>query len=263
MLFCSACGQNAGAPPTSQRRVANQSISIAPESNAHPGVAADSGKISDTLATQCSDSGTTVSGIDVSAYQGAAIDWQSVADDGKDFAIAKVSEGTTFADSAFANNWSGMGSVGMVRGAYHFFHPSDDPQKQADHMMDLIDAQGGLQPGDLPPVLDVEVTDSLSASKIVSALNATISAIEDRTGLTPIVYTSPYFWHDTLGDPSTDAILWVAMWTSKCPQIPTAFADWTFWQNSSTGTVPSISGAVDLDEFNGDIDALYAVTVQW
>ena len=26
---------------------------------------------------------------------------------------------------------------------------------------------------------------------------------------------------------------------------------WTFWQHSSTGTVPGISGAVDLDRFNG------------
>jgi GH25 family lysozyme M1 (1,4-beta-N-acetylmuramidase) len=26
---------------------------------------------------------------------------------------------------------------------------------------------------------------------------------------------------------------------------------WTFWQHSSTGTVPGVSGAVDLDRFNG------------
>ena len=40
--------------------------------------------------------------------------------------------------------------------------------------------------------------------------------------------------------------------------MPTpAWSDWTFWQDSSTGMVPGISGNVDLDQFNGTLDDLH------
>jgi GH25 family lysozyme M1 (1,4-beta-N-acetylmuramidase) len=51
------------------------------------------------------------------------------------------------------------------------------------------------------------------------------------------------------------AVLWIANWTSASqPAVPAgdwAGGGWTFWQHSSTGTVPGIDGYVDLDRFNG------------
>jgi len=35
---------------------------------------------------------------------------------------------------------------------------------------------------------------------------------------------------------------------------------WTFWQYSETGSVPGISGSVDLDYFNGSLSDLEALT---
>src|SRR5262245_24710768 len=65
---------------------------------------------------------STLSGIDVSHWQGA-IDWAQVKASGRAFAIAKATEGTTFVDPSFAANWAGMKQQGVVRSAYHFFHP--------------------------------------------------------------------------------------------------------------------------------------------
>lgn len=50
-------------------------------------------------------------------------------------------------------------------------------------------------------------------------------------------------------------VLWIAHWTTASQ--PKLLAGgwggtcWTSWQHSSTGTVPGISGAVDLDRFTG------------
>jgi GH25 family lysozyme M1 (1,4-beta-N-acetylmuramidase) len=51
------------------------------------------------------------------------------------------------------------------------------------------------------------------------------------------------------------AYQWIASWTTASqPTVPAgdwAGGSWTFWQHSSTGLVPGISGYVDLDRFNG------------
>jgi GH25 family lysozyme M1 (1,4-beta-N-acetylmuramidase) len=59
---------------------------------------------------------------------------------------------------------------------------------------------------------------------------------------------------DNLGAP-----LWIASYTQS-PRIPAAWpSGWSFWQYSSTGSVPGISGNVDTDYFQGTRDALLAL----
>src|SRR5579871_5288706 len=71
-----------------------------------------------------------VEGIDVSYYDGN-VSWSSVRASGRQFAIARVSDGTGFMDPKFAANWSGIKAAGMVRGVYQFFRPEDDAVAQA------------------------------------------------------------------------------------------------------------------------------------
>src|SRR5436305_12184198 len=58
---------------------------------------------------------STVEGIDVSVYQGV-INWDKVKADGREFAIARISDGS-FLDKDFATNWSGIKAASMIRGA--------------------------------------------------------------------------------------------------------------------------------------------------
>ena len=44
--------------------------------------------------------------------------------------------------------------------------------------------------------------------------------------------------------------------TEPVAYLPSAFDDWTFWQTSATGRVAGIDGDVDMNVFNGDMDAL-------
>ena len=81
-----------------------------------------------------------------------------------------------------------------------------------------------------------------------------------RLGVRGVIYCSPSFWKTYMGDTGWFAsngytILWVAHWTTaSAPSVPAANwggKSWTFWQYTSDGTVPGISGRVDLDRYNG------------
>lgn len=204
---------------------------------------------------KCAD-GPTTKGIDVSYYQDS-IDWQKVKSAGYAFAFARVSDGTGFLDPQFQTYWAGMKQAGMVRGVYQFFRPEDDPIAQAD----LLIKNTTFEPGDLPPVLDVEVTDGVSSSKIVSRIQSWVQHVAQATGMKPMIYASPGFWNGVSGASkiggATD--LWVANWGASCPTMANGYSDWRFWQTADSGDVPGIpAGGVDQDVFNGSLSDLLA-----
>ena len=197
---------------------------------------------------------TTLEGIDVSYYQGS-IDWGAVKRSGRAFAVARISDGS-YQDVNFAANWSGMKAAGLVRGAYEFFRPGQDALAQADNVVAKV---GVLGDGDLPVTLDVEATDGQSAATIAAKIHTWMTRVTAGTGRTPIIYTGKYFWNDNVvsadfaGNP-----LWIAAYGPPCPDTPTAWGarPWKIWQYSSSGSVPGISGNVDLDHFNGTLTDL-------
>ena len=207
---------------------------------------------------------TYAKGIDVSNHQGSKIDWPQVAAAGYGFSFLKASEGTTFTDATYALNRSGANIAGIPVGAYHFARPSGTNDvtllasglAQADHFVDVAQLRGG----DLPPVLDLEVTGGLNAANLVKWTQAWVDEVVARTGVRPLVYTSPAFWKKSLGDTTVFALagssLWVAHWTSGAsPSVPASNwggLGWTFWQWSNCEKVPGITaGCVDGDRAAG------------
>ena len=202
-------------------------------------------------------SGPTTPGIDVSYYE-SPINWTAVRNSGIRFAFIRVSDGTGFHDPKFASYWTAAKAAGVIRGAYQFFRPNQSITAQADL---LINALGGTYtPGDLPPVIDVEVTGSVSPATLAADVRVWVNRVKAALGVDPIVYTGKYFWRDQVGGNTSfvSNSLWIAQYTSLCPDLPAPWATWTFWQNTSTGTVPGISGGLDLDKFNGTPDQLIA-----
>jgi lysozyme len=192
-------------------------------------------------------------GIDVSYYQDQP-NWDAVAADGIAFAITRVNHGD-FLDPEFNTNWAAIRDVGMIRGAYQYFDPGGDPEEQA---MTFIDQVGELGPGDLPGVIDVESTDGLSPQAIADNVATWLELVEAGTGRKPIIYTGSYFWNDNvMSDAFVEHPLWIAHYTNTCPNLPTVWNGWTFWQYSSTGSVSGIAGNVDTNVFNGNIEELH------
>jgi lysozyme len=193
--------------------------------------------------------GAVVHGIDVSSYQGA-VAWPEVRAAGIAFAFARVSDGTTAPDARFADNWQGMKSAGVVRGAYQFFRAGEDPAAQARLVVSMLEDAGGLEAGDLPVVMDIETADGASSATVRANMASWLDAVERATGAAPIVYTNAAT-SAVIGNAFGGAALWVANWDAGCPSLPAGWSTWTFWQYSSTGSVAGVPTAVDLDEFDG------------
>ncbi len=208
------------------------------------------------LARVCA-AGPTTKGIDVSYYQGT-IDWAKVKNAGVEFAFVRVSDGLANIDSKFTQNWSGSRAAGVIRGAYQFFRPNLDAAAQANLFVQKV---GKLAADDLPPVIDVEATGSQSAATIAAKVRIWIDIVEAATGKKPIIYTGYYFWRDSVGDATFPGYpLWVAAYVNHCPDLPSGWDTWSFWQTSSTGQIAGIAGNVDINSFNGDRAALLAMT---
>lgn len=202
-----------------------------------------------------------VSGIDVSYWE-AGIDWKKVRGDGIRFVFIKATEGEQYVDPTFDDNWLGAKSVGILRGACHFFHPNMNPVKQAENFLQVVRGMG--DDGELPPVLDLEVTDNQSNQIIIERAKAWLDRVQQNLGVTPIIYSNPGFLKYNFSVPGGGPPfwtkghgLWVANYGQPEPSLPPGWLSWSFWQYSETGKVNGINASVDMDWFNGSVEDLY------
>ena len=208
-------------------------------------------------------SGYHVHGIDVSHHQGS-IDWEllrnrgTINDEPVSFVFMKATEGTSFVDSKFRQNFSATGQYGFTRGAYHFYRPSLSAKAQADFYI----SQVKLQPGDLPPVLDIEVRPA--AGQSVDAFRKDIltwlDCVEKHYGVKPILYTYHSYHQQYLRDTTFQQYpYWIAHYYVDSVSYN---GPWHFWQHTDHGRLPGIKGDVDLNVFNGSYSELKSMTIK-
>ena len=203
-----------------------------------------------------------IPGIDVSHLQGV-VDWTSVVAGGDVFAFAKATEGITFNDPYFHDNWQGMKQAGLLRGAYHYYRANDDPAAQANTFLTALGNANGsatLAPGDLPAALDLEVTLGVDPATILQGVATWLTTVEAATGQTPFIYTYPSFWQG-LGNPLTlsQYPLWIARYGVSSPGSLGGWSDWTIWQFDPNHTISGVAGPVDADGYQGTLASLQAL----
>ena len=194
-----------------------------------------------------------LTGIDVSHFQGH-VDWDAVKAAGCAFAFAKATEGAGVTDPYFAANWAAMKAAGLLRGAYHFYRAQQPAEQQAAHFLSTVQ----FEPGDLPPVLDIEVNDGVTGQSLVGGVQTWLDAVEPVAGVTPIIYTAASFWDTHLGDQFGAYPLWIAHYTNApAPSpLPVGWTVWTFWQYSQSLGIGGVNGPADHDYFNGSLGDL-------
>jgi len=200
--------------------------------------------------------GPTLPGIDVSHWQNT-IDWAKVSGAGKRFAFLKATDGHDYLDPTFALNRAGARANGLVVGAYHFARP--DPSKgDAIEEARWFVSHARIRPGGLLPVLDLETSQGLNQQGITLWARRWVAEVRRLTGVTPLMYTSPYGWASRTDDSralARDGVpLWVAHWGVESPLLPAGDWDgngWRVWQHTSDGHVAGIEGRVDLDVVRG------------
>jgi GH25 family lysozyme M1 (1,4-beta-N-acetylmuramidase) len=205
---------------------------------------------------------TQVAGIDVASYQGN-VDWAKWWGYGNRFAYVKATEGTSYTNPYFAQQYNGSYNQGFIRGAYHFARPSSSGGKaQADYFVN----HGGGWSGDgktLPGVLDIEYNPysggtcyGLSASSMVSWISAFLAEYKYRTGRDAVIYSTTDWWKTCTGNTtrfSSTNPLWIARYASTVGTLPGAWTYYTFWQNTDT--------PLDGDLFNGSMTRLQALAL--
>lgn len=191
-----------------------------------------------------------VHGIDVSHFQGE-IDWPQVKDQGVTFAFVKATEGLYHCDTLFYKNWKSIKRADMIRGAYHFFTPDLDAAQQAQNFLINVN----LQNGDLPPVLDMEITDHHDPDALVDDIREWIDIVSTAYNTKPIIYTNLKSYFRFIAGRFDENPVWIARYKDKIPDLGNS-KEWSFWQYNEKGKLNGIEDAVDLNAFNGSYQEL-------
>ncbi|PZU87587.1 MAG: glycoside hydrolase [Chelatococcus sp.] len=193
----------------------------------------------------------TIQGIDVSRWQGE-IDWEKVKDAGTRFAFIKATEGGDHLDPNFRRNWAEAKKHGIARGAYHFVWWCRPAKDQIRWLKRHIPRD----PDALPPVLDVEwqndsqCTRKVSREDALEKMRLMLAALHEHTGKKPIIYTDINFHEDVLEGAFNEHPYWLR--STAAPLRHRYNRDkWEFWQFTTTGRVPGITGDVDRNAFFG------------
>jgi GH25 family lysozyme M1 (1,4-beta-N-acetylmuramidase) len=202
-----------------------------------------------------------VQGIDVSKWQGD-VDWAEVASTPVRYVIMRATIGNTAStarsvDPMYFEYLAGATANGLVVGAYHRANvgrADDDATREANFFVNTAQ----IAADDVLPVLDIEEAHGLTPAEMQDWVREWVQQVLARTGVKPLIYTSPNFWNAIMGNPRWFADhgypLWIAHWGVSAPSVP---ADdwggngWTYWQWTSTGHVAGIVGNVDRDRFRG------------
>lgn len=202
----------------------------------------------------------TFHGIDVSKHQ-SVIAWkdvQGMKDNGVNlsFVFMKATEGVDDEDPQFKRNWKQADKFHLARGAYHFFIASKSGKTQALNFIRSVQ----LKPGDLPPVLDVELTFGMPVKALQQRVSDWLQIIERQYHVRPVIYTNADFYQHYLSGAFDGYPLWVAHYLVK--DKPRIQREWTFWQHSETGHVNGIGTFVDFNVFSGDSAAFEALKIK-
>lgn len=193
-------------------------------------------------------------GIDVSEHQGN-IDWERVKASGEvDFAIIRAGYGrlATQKDKQFDRNYSECKRLGIPCGAYWYSYATtvDEAREEARVCLEIVRGKSF----EYPIYFDIEekkafATGGANCSEMIKAF---CNSIEDG-GFWAGLYCS----RSPLTQYISESVrkryaLWVAEYGSVCNYNGT----YGMWQKSSTGSIPGISGNVDLDEGYVDYPAI-------
>lgn len=200
-----------------------------------------------------------LTGIDVSRWQGL-INWDQVKG-ARDFAIIKLggSDDGLYPDGQGVRNTNEARRVGIPHGFYFYLGGVHNTADEVKHILNLIASIGGLKPGE-SIWLDWEEHNTAEVAYVTEIAQGLINAGMPAPGI--YMSYSRVRGNDWSPLVKLNCGLWVAAWgdNDAIPEdneIPGSdeWPFWAIWQYSSTGSVPGISGRVDHNLFNGDVNA--------
>ena len=193
-----------------------------------------------------------VRGVDVSAYQGE-IDWPALSQQGLHFAFIKATEGSSYTDPRFADNWEQAQKTGLRIGAYHFFSFDSPGQTQAENFIKAVPQTEGM----LPPVVDLELYGEKKKAPpdkadVLPELNTMLARLEEAYGSRPILYATAKSYRLYLAESFAEYDIWIRD-VLREPKLSDGRA-WTFWQYTDRARLKGYQGEeqyIDLNVYCG------------
>ena len=183
-------------------------------------------------------------GIDISNCNGN-VNFDAVKSAGVEVIIMKATEGVDFKDSKLESYYSQAIARGFNIGFYHFMSERTSPTQQAiDFFNTIKDKEYNVI-----PCLDIETNNQgRSASQITDRCLEFLNKFKELSGYDCMIYTGGYFGRDNLDSRIKGYPAWIAHYGVSQP-MNTGFGNLVGHQYSETGSVPGISGNVDMDVF--------------
>ncbi|MET8229051.1 GH25 family lysozyme [Micromonospora sp. NPDC005298] len=213
--------------------------------------------------------GYTVRGIDVSSHDHnlGPINWPQVAADGAKFAYVKATEGRTYLNPYFAEDYAAAKAAGLLVGAYHFARPDKrDPITEADYFID--NAQFATDSQTLVPMVDIEwpywdgapTCYGLTPTEMSGWIRAFADQVKARIGRPVMIYTNTNYWNPCTGNDASFGAnpLDIAGYTTTRPPLPSGWTTETIWQYAAGN--PSNPGDYSQNVFNGTYADLTRLT---
>lgn len=112
--------------------------------------------------------------------------------------------------------------------------------------------------GDKKPIISLNTifvpTDRDDYTVVSEYVEKCVIHIKDNYNVTPYIYTRQNFWNDHVKETPEivkECPLWIARWRDQEPspaELSNGWNEWTIWHHSNQGSVPGITGNVDLDK---------------
>ena len=189
-------------------------------------------------------------GIDVSKWNGN-IDWNAVKNSGVSYVIIRCgyrgsTTGALIEDPKFRANIQGASKAGIKVGIYFFTQAVNEVEavEEASMVLSLIKGYNITY----PVFLDVESSggraDGISVSTRTAVCKAFCQTIQN-SGYKAGVYANKTWFNEKIETPSlTGYKIWLAQYAAAPSYSRTRY---DIWQYSSKGSVPGISGSVDMN----------------
>ncbi len=193
-------------------------------------------------------------GIDVSEFQGEAIDWKQVKDSGVEFVIIRLGyraygdTGELVMDAMYEQNIKGALDAGLDVGVYFF----SQAVSAAEAVEEAEFVLKHLKPYEItgPVVYDTEEikwdaarTDKNTDKDFTNFCKVFCDTVEQK-GYDTMIYSNMKWMAFTL---DMEELTEYDFWYADYHDIPQCPYDYEMWQYSETGAVPGINANVDLN----------------
>lgn len=158
-----------------------------------------------------------------------------------------------YVDSAFNKHYLALKNRGIPVGAYFFcgkrFYTAEEGKREAECFLRILKGKSF----EYPIVADIEACEPGRQYEVTDAAIAFCKTLE-ANGAFAMIYSSDISGYvDRLNVKDLSRF---ALWVARYGKEPQVAKQWQIWQYTSTGTLPGVAGAVDLNRSKYDFASI-------